>query len=138
MKGCEKRMGRFLVKQDLGISLEMLLAILEICESELVDKTVTKARKRFVVVCAGTFMILWVCALQGGEVFMLAISEFVKRKNDGRENKMAHVVVLLMGRFKNETGERNLVLVFANETNGGGLKVRKWIDRFTALLDLEG
>jgi len=41
-----------------------------------------------------------------------------------------------MGRFKNETGERNLVLVLANETNGG-LKVRKWIDRFTALLKLE-
>jgi len=49
---------------------------------------------------------------------------------------MGHVVVPLMGRFKNETGERNLVLVLANETNGG-LKVRKWIDRFTALLKLE-
>ena len=34
------------------------------------------------------------------------------------------------------TGERNLVLVLANKTNGG-LKVRKWIDRFTALLLLE-
>ena len=136
MKGCEKWMGR-LVKQDLGVSIEMLLGILEIYEDEMADETVTKLRKRFVVICASTFLMLWVGALRGGEVFMLEVSEFVKRRDDGRKNKMGHdVVVPLMGRFKNETGERNLVLVLANETNGG-LKVRKWIDRFTALLNLE-
>ena len=47
-----------------------------------------------------------------------------------------HVVVPLMGRFKNETGERNLVLVLTNETSGG-LQIRKWVDRFSALLELE-
>ena len=62
---------------------------------------------------------------------MLEVSEFVKRRDDGRKSDMGHVVVPLMGRFNNnETGERNLVLVLANETNGG-LKVR------TALLKLE-
>ena len=57
-------------------------------------------------------------------------------RDNGRKNKMGHVVVPLMGRFKNETGERNLVLVLANETKGG-LKVRKWIDRFMVLRKLE-
>jgi hypothetical protein len=135
MKGCEKRMGR-LVKQDLGISIEMLIGILNSYDDELVSETVSNVRKRFVVICASTFLILWVGALRGGEIFMLEISEFVKRRDDGRKSAMGHVVVPLMGRFKNKTGERNLVLVLANETNGG-LKVRKWIDRFTALLKLE-
>jgi len=126
-----------LVKQDLGVSIEMLIGILNIYEDkQLADKTVSKVRKRFVVICASTFLILWVGALRGGEVFMLEVSEFVKRRDDGRKNNMGHVVVPLMGRFKNETGERNLVLVLANETNGG-LKVRKWIDIFTALLKVE-
>ena len=58
---------------------------------------------------------------------MSEVSEFVKRRDNGRKNMMGHVVVPLMGRFKNGTGERNLVLVLANETNGG-LKGRKWID----------
>jgi len=87
MKGCEKRMGR-LVKQDLEISIEMLLAILELYESELADNTVTKTRKRCVIVCAGSFMILWVGALRRGKVFMLEVLEFVKRRNDDRQNKI--------------------------------------------------
>ena len=69
-------MGR-LVKQDLGVSTEMLLAILEIYKDDLADKTVTKVRKRFVVNCASTFLILWVGALRGGKVFVLEVSEFV-------------------------------------------------------------
>ena len=101
MKGCEKRMGRF-VKQDLGVSIEMLLAMLAVYENELVDKTITKLRKRLVVICASTFLILWVGALQEGEVFILEVLEFVKRRDDGRKNKMWHVIVPLMGRLKNE------------------------------------
>ena len=38
-----------------------------------------------------------------------------------------------MGRFKNETGERNVLLVLANETRSG-LKVRKWVERLIQLL----
>jgi hypothetical protein len=76
--------------------------------------------------CAATFVILWAGALRGGEVFTLEASEFVKRRDDGRKvgNKKGHVVIPWMGRFKNETGERNLVIVLANRT-AGGLEVRK-------------
>ena len=49
----------------------MLLAVYE---SELVDKSVTQTRKRFVMVCAGMFMILWVGVLRGCKVFMLEVS----------------------------------------------------------------
>ena len=56
-------MGR-LVKQDLGISLEMLNAILAIYETELADDSVSQERKIFVIVCAASFIMLWVGALR--------------------------------------------------------------------------
>ena len=137
MHGCEKRMGR-LVRQDLGLSLEVLIELLSCYDEELQDAEVEVDRKRMIIVCAGAFVILFSGALRGGEVFMLEASEFVKRRDDGRDLlKNGHVVVPLMGRFKNETGERNLIIVLANKTDGG-LEVRKWVDRFTALLFAEG
>jgi hypothetical protein len=137
MKGCEKRMGR-LVKQDLGISFEMLQEILKIYEDELLDENVPNKRKRFIVVCSGAFVILWAGALRGGEIFMLESSEFVRRRDDGRNKERdGHVIIPLMGRFKNETGERNLLMVLANITNGG-LDIRKCVDRFTSILMIEG
>jgi len=80
----------------------MLTEVLDDYEKELRNPEVDKARKRFVVMCAETFMILWAGALRGREVFMLEASEFVKRRDDGRklENKKGHVVIPLMGRFK--------------------------------------
>ena len=137
MQGCEKRMGR-LVKQDIGMSMGMMKAMLEIYEKELNLPDVTRERKRLIIVCAGAFVILFAGALRGGEIFMMEGSEFVRRRDDGRHvTGNGHVVVPLMGRFKNETGERNLVIVLANRTKSG-LEVRRWIDRFTALLLVEG
>jgi hypothetical protein len=137
IKGCEKRMGR-LVKQDLGLSFDMLKEMLNLYEMDLQNEQILDSRKRFIVVCTGAFVILWVGALRGGEVFMLEASEFIKRRNDGRDNDgLGHVAIPLMGRFKNETGERNLLMVLANVTNGG-LDIRKCMDRFTSVLSLEG
>ena len=42
-----------------------------------------------------------------------------------------------MGRFKQENGERNLLLVLANMTKSR-IEVRKWIDLLTGLLRAEG
>jgi hypothetical protein len=122
----------------MGISLDMLKEVLELYELELNDVKVEPDRKRLITICAGAFVILFGGALRGGEVFMLEASEFVKRRHDGRNLvRNGHVVIPLMGRFKNETGERNLLLVLANETEGG-LKIRRWINRFTELLLSEG
>jgi hypothetical protein len=138
MSGCERRMGRF-VKQDLGISLPMLLAILELYEADLRNAEVTNKRKRWVILCAAAFVILWSGALRGGEIFLLEASELIKRRNDGRNmsGDLGHCVIPLMGRFKQETGERNLIIVLANKTKGG-LDVRKWVDLLTGMLLAEG
>ena len=136
MLGCEKRMGR-LVKQDLGISLKVLQRMLEAYEIELEDALVSTERKRFVIICAGAFVILWAGALRGGEIFLMESSEFVRRRNDGRDHeKHPHCVIPLMGRFKQETGERNLVIVLANVTKSN-LNIRKWVDLLSGLLRAE-
>ena len=135
--GCEKRMGR-VVKQDLGISVEMLKGILGIYEVELLESEVTPERKRMIIISGGCFVILWAGALRGNEVFMLEAGEFVRRRDDGRLlERNGHCVIPLMGRFKNETGERNLLMVLANETRSG-LDIRYWVDKFSGLLMAEG
>jgi hypothetical protein len=118
MMGCEKRMGHF-VKQVIGISLLVLQEMLNLYNEELMNVNVSLDRKRLVIICATAFVILWASALQGGEVFMLEASELVKRRNDGRNDKHGHCVILLMGRFKQESGERNLLMILTNKTKGG-------------------
>jgi hypothetical protein len=56
--GCEKRMGR-LVKQDLGVSIKMLEELLKLYDIELREELTTMARKRKIVICTGTFVILF-------------------------------------------------------------------------------
>ena len=95
-------------------------------------------RRRFIIICGATFMILFAGALRGGEVLMMEGLELVRRRNGGRnDTENGHVVIPLMGRFKNETGQRNLVLVLAN-VSVGGLEIRKWVDRLSELLLQEG
>ena len=141
MKGCEKRMGRF-VKQDLGLALPILEEMLLRLEMELLKEDISYEEKRLNVVCGAAFVVLWTGALRGGEVLLMEASELVKRRNDGVGNKMEeeeldHVVIPLMGRFKGETGERNLILVLAKKTSSG-IEIRKWVDRLIALLSIEG
>ena len=53
-----------------------------------------------------------------------------------RDNEMSHVVIPLLGRFKNEDGERWHVMV-STDVTGSGIKVRKWIERLVVILELE-
>ena len=65
------------------------------------DSSGTNERKRFVIVCTAAFVILWAGALRGSEVFILEASEFVKRRNVGRNNKkQGHWVIPEMGMEK--------------------------------------
>ena len=89
-------MGR-LVKQNRGISVELLLAILADYEDELSDLAISQVRQREVIL-AGS-------ALRGGEVFLLEASDLIRRVSKGKiHDTDPHIVVPLMGRFKGETG----------------------------------
>jgi hypothetical protein len=58
MQGCERRMGR-LVKQNLGLSMEMLQAVLTLYDKELKMTDTSLERKRSIVISAGAFVILF-------------------------------------------------------------------------------
>ena len=76
MVGLEKRMGR-LVVQNSGISVELLLALLEKMELEYGDSTTDHARRRELIVCGAAFVVLFSVALRGGEVLLGEASELV-------------------------------------------------------------
>ena len=137
MMGCEKRMGR-LVIQELGMSVEVVKELLSMWDVELNSEMVDIKRKRDLIVVGGALVVLVGGALRGGEVLLLEASELVKRRLDGKDHeKHPHVVIPLMGRFKNETGERNMLLVLASRTSSG-IEIRKWVERLIILLIREG
>ena len=70
-------------------------------------------RKHHLIVIGGAFVVLVGGALQ--EVLLLEALELFKRRLDGKNCKeLPHMVAPLMGRFKNETGERNMILALAS------------------------
>lgn len=68
MLGMKKRMGR-LVNQDMGISMDLMLAILKHYDLELEDPDVDPDRVRTIIICEAAFVILFAGALRGNEVF---------------------------------------------------------------------
>ncbi|GFH61165.1 hypothetical protein CTEN210_17640 [Chaetoceros tenuissimus] len=66
-------------------------------------------------------------------------SEFVRKRNVGvsKDGANEHIVVPLMGRFKGELGERNLILVFVRSSKSG-LAIGRWISQLSDLLLQEG
>lgn len=132
-RGCEKRMGRF-VLQELGLSVEILQEILGSLDTAIKDPLTLYERKRLYVVCGAAFAILYAGALRGGEVFLLEASELSKLIFQGKNHKShPHVVIPLMGRFKGETGERNVLLAFANISKSG-IEIRTWVERLVVIL----
>ena len=95
-------------------------------------------RKRMLIVAGAAFVILYAGALRGREVFLVESSKLSKLIFQGREHPShPHVVVPLMGRFKGETGERNVLLAFANVSDSG-IHIRKWVEWLVVVLRHEG
>ena len=65
-------------------------------------------------------------------------TEFISKIESGKLHPTdPHVLVPLMGRFKGETGERNLLLPFAS-VKSSGIEVKLWNERLSKLLVKEG
>lgn len=124
MQGCEKRMGRN-IRQDAALSVDILLLILDNLERE--------------AIMLGSFLVIGFCdALRGNEIFLVEGSSLCQYQHKGQCNKkLPHVVIPLMGRFKGETGERNVLRVLVNKTKSG-IKVHFWISALIKLLEYEG
>ena len=62
MTGLEKRMGR-MVNQNAGISMELLLAMLENMGEEDSKHDIAAGRKRELIICVTAFVVLFSAAL---------------------------------------------------------------------------
>ncbi len=135
--GLEKRMGRVVI-QNIAVSAPMLISILGNMEDELRDAATTWERKREIITAGAAFVGLFAGALRGEEIFMAEAEEFCRRIESGKfDSDCSYVLLPLMGRFKHETGERNIIFAFASTTEGSGIPVRKWLERLAALLKRE-
>ena len=73
--------------------------------------------------------------MRGAEVLLSEGRELVKIVNDGKlDTANSHGVVLLMGRFKGEEGERNVLLALANRTVISDLIIVLWVEILSAVL----
>jgi hypothetical protein len=136
MRGCEKRMGR-LVKQDAALAVDILLQLMKNLENELsTSREVSEDRQRDIIMI-GSFLLIGFCdALRGNEVFLVEASSLCKYAHQGIHHKKPHVVIPLMGRFKGETGERNVIRVLVEKTESG-LEIRSWVNRLIHVLKKE-
>ncbi len=137
MKGCEKRMGR-VIKQNRALSIEILKELLHNYNLELLSEKTSMKRKRFVKVFRGYLLVSFAGALRGGEGFMIEATSLCKMIDRGRNHREhPYVLIPLMGRFKSENGERNVLLALANESKSG-LKIREVVESWVELLIEEG
>jgi len=123
MLGCHKRMGEKL-KQDMGVSIEVMHALLSICEEDYLKANGHRSKLSHSLLAF--FCIASFCGgLRGEEVPMADLGGFLKHLNAGDSPELPHIILPLLGRFKGETGEKHHLVPLAAVTRSG-LEPRKW------------
>ena len=138
MRGLLLRMGKQ-TESNWGLDFKVLLALLTNLEGKLEDEETLQESKRECVMLGAYLTIGFVCALRGNEVFMVESEGLQNMIMEGRtdvESENSHVVIPLLGRFKNEDGEKWHLMVSVNTTESG-IKARFWIERLVLLLKEE-
>lgn len=139
IQGLEERMGRE-VRQQKGLSTEVLGEILGNYRLDLQSPIVSRDRKRFIIIAGAYFALLFGASLRGNEGLMLesqGLCKYISVGKDMQKAEDSHVLAPLLGRFKSETGER-LVLVVIASISKSGLEFRWWLEMLARLLILEG
>ncbi len=130
VKGLHKRMGE-IVRPYRALALDILLIIFRILEEEW-SQAGNEDRKFDLAMEGSFYLIAFCCALRGEEVPLADMYGMIKHREDGERAKEKHVVVVLLGRFKGETGENYHLMPIVDVTSHG-LEPKKWIGR---LLDI--
>jgi hypothetical protein len=135
-RGCRMRMGQ-ISKSDLAMSRDTIILYLHKVEARALGAEDAKERRLWVSV--GAYSVLcFVASLRGNEGFLLDLYGLRLYLDEGRNHATKpHVVAPLLGRFKNELGERYHLFLLASET-ASGLKPREWLERLVAVRFEEG
>ena len=108
-------------------------------EQRIDSETVTEVEKRECVMLGAFLTIGFVCALRGNEVFMVEADGLQRLIEEGKNDVIvenSHVVIPLLGRFKNEDGEKWHLMVAVNITESG-IKARFWVEKLVQVLRKE-
>ena len=100
-------------RSDMALDLRILKIILKHLEFEFNDSSTDPARLRWVVILATYLLICFLGSLRGNEGFMVELGGLIQHIYDGtgETEEYPHVVIPLLGRFKNESGERWYLLL---------------------------
>ena len=138
-RGLLLRLGKQ-TKSNWGLDFNVLHIILNHFEKNLMEENLSKEEKRTTVMLGSFFMIGFVCGLRGNEIFLVEAEGIQKMIDKGRvesQSKHEHVVIPLLGRFKNEDGEKWHVMVSASVTDSK-FQVRSWVEKLVDVLKEEG
>ena len=131
--GCLARMGKE-IKNDMALDPVILHLILNNLNNEWHNVGTSEERKRWITIVGCYLIVSFVCSLRGNEGFMIDLSGLIEHIMDGRADESSpHVVIPLLGRFKNEVGERLHLMLAVNVTNSG-FQVRAWVERLVRIV----
>lgn len=125
MKGMHKRMGDD-VRPDRALALDILKEIMKLLESDWQHST-TEARLPLALE-ASFYLIAYTLALRGEEVPLVEIKGTRRHWAQSSAHATPHIIIALLGRFKNEIGESYHLMPVVPSTPRG-LEPKKWIER---------
>jgi len=123
--------------QDTALSIQILMEILVQYEVEFSLTSMPGGRRRDIVMIASYLVMGFCCGLRGNEPFLMEATAVCENINKGKLHEDSYVCLPLMGRFKNEDGERNVIWFVVGKT-ASGIPVRRWIERLVGVLRSEG
>ena len=126
-------------KRNRGFSGRLCKSMLDLMDEEWENPHIPPDRRRDITMVAGYIAVAYGYALRGNEGFWVDAQRLCDNLHVGRNPPVGeppHIVVSLLGRFKNEQGERMHVLTLANRTRSG-IEIRKYLERVATVLTAE-
>jgi hypothetical protein len=125
--GCLRRMGQE-VRQDRAISLPVMHALLQLLDREW--HSADDPHQRLCLASIGAYSVICFCgSFRGPEGFLVDLYGLRKYLNTPRHSdERAYVIIPLLGKVKNEHGERYHLTPLCSATSSG-LQVELWVRR---------
>ena len=137
-RGLLLRLGKQ-TRSNWGLDYNALHVILNNLETDLLQVDLSPMERRKIIMIGSFLVIGFVCGLRGNEIFLVeaeGLQKMIIKGKVERVEKLQHVVIPLLGRFKNEDGERWHLMLSVSITNSK-IQARVWIERLEEILRKE-
>ena len=127
-KGMHERMGDK-VMQDLGVSIELMHALMESFDARWIKANDDRSKQKAVLFPALFSIVGFCCALRGEELPLMRLFETQTHMEETINHPtMPHIIIVPMGRMKNQISENNHIMPIVLKTRTG-LEPGKWVQR---------